>query len=201
MRSTSSWFWLSVCLTAGCAADISPKGDASTGTGEKATSKSLGDGVTETTVDATKDTEWQRFDLDAASAVETDDDDSKWDLEFNRFQIRSNGGVTGPGGVRLAQLSDQSFDELKRAPNEGFEEDREDGPEDENTDSDNVFNGGDDDWYAYNVMNHTLSPHDVTYVVESTAQSYFKLRIVSYYDKNGTSGWLRFDWADIEPPE
>jgi hypothetical protein len=158
------------------------------------------DGSIVTLVDATVETEWQQLDLDTGRQAEGETD---WDIAFSRFRIRTNGGVTGPGGVQVAALEGPSFEDVTRAPDEGFAADREDSVGDggdSDGDPDNVFNSGAEDWYDYNVMTHELSPKDVTYVIASSEQRFYKLRIVDYYDSAGTPAQLKFLWAEIEAP-
>jgi hypothetical protein len=150
-------------------------------------------------VDATLETEWQQLDLDTGREVE-----DGWDIAFSRFRIRTNGGESGPGGVQVAALVGESWGDVTRAPDEGFAADREDSTGDggdTDSDPDNVFNSGDADWYEYNVMTHELTPKDVTYVIASSEQRFYKLRIEDYYDSAGTPAELRFRWAEIEAPE
>jgi len=152
-------------------------------------------------VDATLETGWQQFDLDTGLEADSDED---WDIAFSRFRIRTNGGASGPGGVRVAELQGRAFDEVTRAPDEGFAADREDSTGDggdTDGDPDNVFNSGDADWYDYNVMTHELSPKDVTYVIASTEERFYKFRIEDYYDSAGTPAKLQFRWAEIEAPQ
>lgn len=156
------------------------------------------DGSILTQVDATEETDWQQFDLDTGSSSE---DEHAWDLAFSRFKIRTNGGVSGPGGVYVAALEGQSFDELTKAPDEGFAADREDSEDDTDTDPDNVFNSGDEDWYEYDVMHHELSPKDITYVIASTEERFFKFRIDAYYDSAGTPAKLKIHWREIDAPD
>ena len=170
-------------------------------TGDKSgnfTSRARGDGLTETQADATSETDWQYFDFDTGGASKADGD---WDIAFSRFRIKTNGGENGPGGVYVAGLPEQSFEELTRAPIEGFAADRPDSDEDTDTDPDNVFNSGDEDWYNYNVMLHELSPKDISYVIASTEGAFFKFVIDRYYDSAGTPAVFRFRWAEIEAPD
>jgi HmuY protein len=159
------------------------------------------DGSLVSVVDATDMNEWQQFDLDTGTAVEGD---SGWDLAFTRFRIKTNGGVTGKGGVYVVALEGQSFDALEKSPNMGFAADRVDSvgdAGDADMDPDNVFNSGDADWYDYNVMTHELSPKDITYVFASTEKRFFKFRIEQYYDSAGTPAKFKFHWKQIEPPD
>lgn len=194
---------LMVVACAGCASKLKPKGDVDAGVDEDLThsgkfgSKSLGEGATETVVDASSDSEWQHFDLDRGEAV---GEDEGWDLAFNRYFIDTNGGVDGSGGVELAALEGQKFADVTQAPSDGFAMDQPDGDGDTNTMPDNAFDNGPQAWFDYDEMFHSLTPHDTTYVVHSTEDAYFKMRIVNYYDKAGNPAQLRFDWAKIDPP-
>jgi hypothetical protein len=159
------------------------------------------DGSTLSVVDATDDKQWQQFDFDTGKEATGERD---WDIALLRFKIRTNGGIAGPGGVYVAQLEGQSYDDLTKAPDMGFAGDRPDSvgdAGDTDPDPDNVFNSGADDWYDYNVKTHELSPKDITYVIASTEKQFFKFRIEKYYDKAGTPAQLQFRWKQIEAPD
>ncbi len=164
----------------------------------KFTNSARRDGSIVTTADASLDTEWQKFDFDTGEA--TDDDDA-WDIEFSRFRIRTNGGVSGPGGVYVAQCVGEAYADVTRAPSKGFAADRDDSAEDTDTLADNAFNSGAEDWYDYKVMTHELSPKKITYVVASSEERFYKLAIESYYDRAGTPGLVKFRWEEIDAPE
>jgi len=180
--------------------DEDPDSDLPRRSGEFRHSPKL-DGWVVTLVDATVETEWQQLDLDTGLDAEGEAD---WDIAFSRFRLRTNGGVTGPGGVQVAALEGESFEDVTRAPDEGFAADREDSTGeggDTDGDPDNAFNSGEEDWYGYNVMTHELSPKDVTYVIASSEQRFYKFRIEDYYDSAGTPAKLKFKWDEIEAPE
>ena len=155
------------------------------------------DGSVVTIADASVEEEWQQFDFDTGKSADGERD---WDLAFSRFRIRTNGGVSGPGGVYVAELVARAFDDVTQAPEEGFAADREDTDEDTDSDPDNAFNSGDADWYSYNVMTHELSPKDITYVIASSEARFYKFRIEEYYDDAGTPAIMQFRWAEIEAP-
>lgn len=153
-----------------------------------------------TVADASSETEWRQFDLDSGRESS---DEQDWDLAFSRFRIRLNGGLSGPAAVQVAALVDQSFAELTRAPEQGYSREQPDSTGEEgdaDSEPDNPFNAGAQDWYDYNVMTHELAPKPITYVVLSSAARYYKLRIESYYDKSGTPGAMKFEWAELPPP-
>jgi hypothetical protein len=157
-------------------------------------------GVVETVVDATSETEWRYFDLDTG---EQTDDKKLWDLGFSRSRVRINGGISGPGSVKVATLS-QPFDDVHEAPADdayrGEDPDSEGENGDADTEPDNAFYSSGDDWFAYNVMTHELTPREVTFVVESTKARHYKLRFIDYYDqKTGTPARITLRWIGLEP--
>ena len=152
-------------------------------------------GVVTTIADATDESAWQHLDLDSGLSTT-----EGWDLAFSRFRVRINGGVSGGGGVLVAELEGQAFDALTRAPEEGWSAAVPDGESDDDTEPDNAFNDGASDWYAYDEATHTLTARDVTYVIASTEARFYKLRFEAYYDAAGSPAVVRFRWAEIESP-
>lgn len=77
-------------------------------------------------LDATGQNAWVYFDLDTFSVVFPDnpDNDTRWDLAFQRFRIKVNGGVSGTGGVTAAALQDTVLQDVTGAPADGFFGDR-----------------------------------------------------------------------------
>src|SRR5688572_15484327 len=70
-----------------------------------------GDGTTNTTVDASSETEWYFIDLESQREIMTRAPESSrdWDLGFNRFRVRSNGGIGGSGGMEVAIVPNADF--------------------------------------------------------------------------------------------
>ncbi len=156
--------------------------------------------ATVTRVDASNKTAWVYLDLDTREQVSASAaaGQPEWDLAFQRFRIVSNGGVSGSGQTEVAALLDTGFDDVARAPREGYVTDRPDGP-DANEDVDSAFLEG-DGWYAYDGLAHKLSPRNNVYVVHTDRGRYFKLRLLSYYDDAGAAGHLSFRWAQVQAP-
>ncbi len=202
--------WITTALAVlalACAPSLNTEEDA--GTGDASTPRSGGGfprssgafthevrgGVITTVADATSESAWQHLDLDSGLSTP-----EGWDLAFLRFRVRTNGGVSGGGGVLVAALEGRAFDTLARAPEEGWTADVPDGVADDDTEPDNAFNNGTSDWYAYDIASHELAPRDVTYVIASTEGRFFKLRFEAYYDDAGSPAVLRFRWAEIDAP-
>ena len=111
-----------------------------------------------------------------------------WDLAFQRFLVKSNGGISGSGGVEIAIIKDQDFAAITEIPMSGYEQDQEDSTADEDSDPDYVFNQA-DAWYQYDFMTHTLATKNYVYVVRTTVGNYVKVLIKDYYNEIGDSGY------------
>jgi hypothetical protein len=152
------------------------------------------EGTWTTVVDATSSAAWVGVDLDTRTEVDAARDEA-WDLAFQRFHVRTRGGPNGSGGVAVAVLENTDFDTLRAAPADGYQQDR--GGDSAGT----RFEADGDGWYDYEPSTHKLSPKaGRVYVVHGDQGRYFKLQLVSYYDAAGTSGWMRFRWAELSAP-
>ncbi len=158
----------------------------------------------ETRIDATWEDKWVYFDFDEGplggqSQVSSDPATaSGWELGFQRFKIKSNGGVSGAGPVEVALVPDTTLETLTTAPATGWVLDGPDG-EDLNMDPDFAFNQG-DTWFQYDTAAHVLQPRRQVYVVLTGAGSYVGVQLLDYYDDAGTGGYLLFRWKKLEAP-
>lgn len=151
------------------------------------------------TIDATAADQWQLLDLDAPAAVKGQRSaDVTWDLAFQRFSVRVNSGVSGPGQASVARVAGIHFDDLAVAPSAGWTVDTADAADDDDKDDLAVAVLG--DWYAYDASSHKLTPLDVVYAVRTTEGAYKKLQFQGYYDAAGTSGWVTVRWGDLQAP-
>ena len=159
-------------------------------------------------VDATSYEDWVYFDLDLyiddPTCTESclggaEGEIVGWDIAFQRFKIKSNGGVSGSGGVEIAIIKDQSYPEVTKAPADGYELDQEDSEADEGSDPDYVFNQA-DPWFNYDFMSHTLSTKNYVYVVRTTGDQYVKVAIDDYYNEVGDAGYLYIKLESVSAP-
>ena len=136
------------------------------------------------TLDARHDDRWTRFDLGRGTVAAPGE---PWDIAVKRYRLAVNGGsgFAGAGGVlRL----DRPFDEVTRAPVDGYEGSR-------------VSGGGDtvnavlDGWYGYSLFSHLLEPKPGTFVVRTHDGRYAKLAILGYYCPGPAAGCLTFEYA------
>ena len=148
----------------------------------------LGDslvGPVTTTVDATHDRAWTRFDFSRASVVDAEDP-LGWDLAFRRNRIVANGGpgFAGRGGIR--DLGEIPFDEVVELPADGYEP---------NQVGSDTLNAAIEEWYDYGFTTHLLTPKPRVYAVRTADGRYAKLAIVSYYCPGARAGCLTFRWV------
>jgi hypothetical protein len=172
---------------AGEVIDAGP-GDAGTFTVQQAL-----DGGAKLIVDATSDQRWVHFDLDRS--MEVDVDDAEWDVAFQRFLVKSNGGISGDGGVEVARVDAGTLDEVVTEPPGPWMIDTLDS-DDEGTSPDLAFLQL-PAWYAYDPRYHTLTPRPYVYVVRSTRRALFRVKVRGFYDAVGTSGVMTLDWSPM----
>lgn len=172
----------------------------------------VGDGVTETWVDASDTETWIALDFDAEGQVldVTLETDTQWDVALRRFTFRTNGGAGGPGPVRVAYEDGVSLSDVSRAPSVGWDQDEPgevdpDLPPDvtgEEPPPNTVISHGEDPWYDYNPATHELTPKQRVYFVETSETAYVALQIIDYYDATtGDAGYPVFRWKSVEPPD
>jgi hypothetical protein len=150
-------------------------------------------GLVTALVDATSKAIPTYIDLDEPKELKFDEAEGTgaWELSFMRDKIRSNGGGTNPmGTVEVAVLTGVDFDTLTKAPATGYQQDGAEG----------VFNTVDGGWYLYDIAVHRLAPVDHVYVVKTGQGAFFKVRLGSYYDENGTSARISLRFAKLDPP-
>lgn len=147
-----------------------------------------------TVVDASSSDEWVALSLDTGAVV----DDETWDLRFQRYQVRTNGGSSGEGGVEVAILDEADFLELEQAPDAEWVVDSDELGENDEPQYAFSQDGG---WYEYDLATHRLSPRaDRVYVVKTVGERYFKLRMDGYYDDDGNAGHPSFTWSAVAAP-
>jgi hypothetical protein len=198
-RTTTSLTALCTLCLVSCAEDLRFAPYSEPELVEPITTADNGDDTFTTRVLADDVDAWVYFDFQSGAQVTPDapEDDDGWDLAFQRFHIRSNGGSSGSGDAEVAVLDDD-FDTLDAAPEGEYLADSEDG-DDEGSEPDTAFEI-DDGWYAYDPSSHTLSTRGLVYVVRTPEGDYFKLELLGYYDEAGNDGRPSFRWAPLAAP-
>jgi hypothetical protein len=124
------------------------------------------------------------FDLETGVVVTGSSD---WDVRFEGYDIRVNGGVSGSGSAG-ALLSGESF---------GAVTDASDLPS--NLYAGDAFGGVFDDhpWYRYNLEgNHQIWPTFDVYLIHR-GESVWKVQLTSYYGPTGDSRQITFRYARL----
>lgn len=163
------------------------------GDGGLFTSQDPFDGGVAMVIDATDAVRWVYFDFD--TAVEVEDLAPGWDIAFQRFNIKTNGGISGDGGVEVARVEAAALADVTMEPVGPWLVDEADGP-DEGASEDFAFHQ-DPMWFEYDVRFHTLTPRPFIYVVRSTDKKLFRVKLRGYYDSVGTSGVMSLDWSPL----
>jgi hypothetical protein len=152
-----------------------------------------GSGSQKLTVDATNKESWAYLDLDSMREINAESgiDPAAWDLRFQRYVVAGNGGSSGPGTVEIAILN-TDYDALTQAPATGYQKDG----------AQTVIGGGPEGgWYFYDLNVHKLTARaGQVYVIRSGDGAYFKLKMLSYYDQNGTAARLTMRVGKLAAP-
>ncbi|MEM6532682.1 MAG: HmuY family protein [Myxococcota bacterium] len=187
-----------------CASDLSDRLDGQEDElGEPLLVESVLEGsATLTRVDASSSELWVHYrfaDDQAFTGAELGQTNGElWDVAFQRFRVRTNGGVSGDGAVEVAVLTEVAFDGVSEAPNDGYSEDEPDA--DNDGDIEPVFETVEGGWYIYDFATHTLSPNALVYVVKTHDEQFYKMEFASYYDEAGSSGHPSFMHESVSAP-
>lgn len=125
------------------------------------------------------------FDLETGSVV---DAAAEWDLMFEGYHIRVNGGVSGTGSAG-ASLSDQAFDDITDATDLSAGHYRGD-----------AFGGVFDEhpWYRYDLDDgHQIWPTYNVYLIRRD-DAVYKIQLTSYYGATGDSRQITFRYARLQ---
>ena len=179
---------------------------------------SKNEAINQSCANARDNTNWVYFSFSNSEAIEPSDptNSDEWDIGFQRFKIKVNGGVSGTGNTQIYLLIDGDFKSLSRAPSGVYIQDKTlTTPPPPITDQNACFvndgvsyaflNDSSDStlkfcWFTYDFETHTLEARNQYYVLQATTNdSYYKIQFTSYYSETGTSGYINFRWAEINP--
>ena len=180
-------------LVAGCAPDlrVDHPFDGQVSNGQLVTTQDFDGGVFLMNVDATDKNSQVFVDLDQGREMKADEAFSTngWDLAFKRYEVAMNGGAGNPTGlVQALMLDGQDFDALTQAPAGGYSQDA----------TAQVIGGT---WWDYDLLAHKVMVHpNRIYVVISSDQAYFKLKMLDYYDSAGTPAAIALEYGRVVAP-
>ena len=162
---------------------------------QSAVVENLGEGVTLVALDATDSERWLYFDLDRADLVQigSPETNDQWDIAFQRFHVKSNGGVSGPGGVQIAPTRSTVFDDPPDLSTVEW-------LQDESGSGERVrfAFAAQGNWFRYDIRTHSLSSRERVSYVQTTEGAVFKLQMVSYYDRLLISGFPTFLFSQVK---
>ncbi|MGE3537045.1 MAG: HmuY family protein [Candidatus Tectimicrobiota bacterium] len=188
---------LGVLWLAGCSNDVVPQEDP-TATSYEPTSPQPQEvgarlvGPLVYTVDARSRDVWMYFDFARGSVVAIREPRTEsWDLAFQRYVIRTNGGQTNPAGQgALLRLNERALGAVPKVPDQAeFVSDI----HPKNRPS--SYNPLTEKWFNYSYLANVLAPKPVVYVVRTHDGKYAKMRLLSYYCTEKSAGCLTFEYV------
>ncbi|MBK6683015.1 MAG: HmuY family protein [Deltaproteobacteria bacterium] len=184
-----------------CAKDLAPPDETPT-PGERIRHEAQADGSTISTINASENEVWVYLDLESRAEVMVDSPGSSaaWDLAFQRFKVKLNGGDSGAQMVEATKIEGVNFDAVTTAPSGGFTRDAPDGPDDGNIPDYALTYGASSETgpWGYNVETHQLSDSGVVWVVRSVEGGLYKFQFLDYYNDAGSPGHLTVRWAKLD---
>lgn len=125
-------------------------------------------------------------DLETGAEVEPDAD---WDLRFEGYEIRVNGGISGDAqaGAALASTSFEEITDASDLPEGVYQGD--------------AFGGVfvEHPWYRYNLEDrHQIWPTYDVFLVQRGDELY-KIQVINYYGPTGDSRQITFRYARVRP--
>lgn len=126
---------------------------------------------------------------------------SIWDIAFNHYNVRTNGGTSGLGQAAAIDMGEVVFDTVTEAPQSGYEEDS----TIQIIESLNSYpppmiitNGSPLLSEAIGVDTSSPPPtyplNNHIYVLKTAEGKYVKIWFKSYHNTSGTSGYVTFDY-------
>ena len=191
-----AFLFLSVGFFLGCAPDLRTDHpfDGETTTGPLVTATDVEGGGKQLLIDATNKMSQVYVDLDEGREMKPDEAfaGNGWDIALKRFDIYVDSGASGPSGIVEVQvIKDGDYATFTQAPASGFKQDT----------PDRVFNTEYGGWYFYDLGVHRLVTRtELFYLLHTSAGAYLKLRMLSYYDQNGTPASISLEYAPIAAP-
>ncbi len=144
------------------------------------------------TIDARSRDVWMYFDFARGAVVAVQDPKAdSWDLMFQRYVIKTNGGDTNPTGRgALLSLGERDFAAVTKVPDKAqFISD----VHPKNRPS--SYNPIIEKWFNYSYLANVLAPKPMVYIVRTHDGKYAKMRLLSYYCASKSSGCLTFEYV------
>lgn len=133
--------------------------------------------------------EWQYFSFENGHVSPADPADSlEWDIAFQRYNVKTNGGTSGKGQGAASDLGDLSMETTTDATVKSWKEDSviEDARTGEKQSMNSVLSG----WYSYHFIKHELVSKYDMYAVRAADGRIALFKMRDYYDAAGTAGHI-----------
>lgn len=137
--------------------------------------------------------DWVYFSFENGPVTPQDPEDSlEWDIAFQRYNVRTNGGTSGRGDSGSADLGDLSLADTDVARVGGWVEDTsvEDARTGEKQSMNPVLSG----WFEYDFATHQLSSKGRLYAVKSATGETALITLDDYYNDVGLVGHLTIQY-------
>lgn len=164
-------------------------------------------------LDASKSDAWVYFSFSKGEKVTVTEPatDLSWDIAFNRYNVKTNGGTSGKGQAGVVNTNSKEFDSVKESPAEGYVVDTEKtssprpGQESVSVSVNTAITGTvmaeeSKGWwnYAPPVPPETTPKQEITkwvYVVKTADGKFAKIQLTGYNNsKTNKSGFLTFKY-------
>lgn len=161
-------------------------------------------------LDATSQVEWVYFSFSKGEIVNISDpkNDLSWDIAFNRYNVRTNSGVSGLGKGGVFRLDEKNFDNVSQVPTDlTYEIDIEDSIAVRNgvqkIERNKLISGdigSETGWWSYQMpvggaATPTTTINQWIYIVKDANGTPVKIQLTDYYHtQSGTSGFISFQY-------
>jgi hypothetical protein len=139
-------------------------------------------------LDATSETEWTYLSFEKGVVPEPADPEASldWDIAFQRYNVKTNGGTSGRGQAASSDLGDLDLEKTTTAQVAAWTPDAL--VADARTEVQRSMNAVLSGWYAYHFFKHELVSLYKLYAVRAADGRVALFKIHSYYDDAGTAG-------------
>lgn len=176
-------------------------------------------------LNASDEQKWVYFSFQTGTTVEVTNPKTtdNWDIAFNRYNIRTNGGVSGIGEAEVVNTNSKDFAAVTKAPAEGYEKDKEvteygrprpgqTQPSETKSEKNPVISGtvnkqDSKGWYNYTPPKQgENTPHfEITkyvYVLKTAkGGKYVKIQLTGYTNDKNETGYITFSYDFLTEKE
>ena len=150
----------------------------------------------EIVVDASSSTDWVYFSFSKGTVVEIENpsESANWDLGLRRYHFSTNSGTSGNAQGGALDMGDLTWNDVVEAPANGYVVDDSLAYEGHSGTEMYSVNPVLETWAERVGMPPTFVPSDHVFVVKTADGKFVKLWLKSYYNDEGTSGHITFQY-------